>query len=86
MSLFGPKKDKTPMDIIEDQLKFWRRQTNDPYFRADAVRRLIELENHILAIHKDQTKNLIPERIKSMESTIAELMFMGREGKKDETD
>lgn len=79
--MFRIKKLKTTLEVIEDQLKFWRGGVNNLSVRTDAVRRISEIENHLLAMHKEQTKNLIPERIKALEDAYAELMLMGREDK-----
>ena len=76
-----PKKDKTPVDLLEDQLKFWRSKVGHTFLQNDAVKRITEIESHLIAMHKEQTKNLVPERIKSLENTMAELMLMGREEK-----
>ena len=78
MNLFGRKKEKTEIDLIEDQIKFYRRLVNDSFTRSDAFSRLKELESHLIKMHSLK----IPERIKSIEDAIGELYLMGREEKK----
>ncbi len=79
MGLFGNKsREKTELDLIEDQLKFWRSKTNDTYSRTDAISRIKELENHLIKMHSLK----IPERMKALEDAIGELYLLGREEKK----
>lgn len=79
---FKKRSPKTPLDLIEDQLYFWRSRVSSITTQTDAVRRITELENHLMQLHKEEVKNRIPERIKSLEDTMAELMLMGREDTK----
>lgn len=78
MSWFQPKKEKTEIDLIEDQIKFYRRLTSDSFTRSEAFIRLKELESHLLKMHSVK----IPERIKALEEAIGELYLLGREEKK----
>lgn len=78
MNLFGPKKEKTELELIEDQLKFWRSRVSSITTQTDAVRRLTELENHLIKMHSIK----IPERMKALEEAIGELYLLGREDKK----
>lgn len=81
MGLFGKREPKTAVELLEDQLSFWRSRVSSITTQTDAVRRITELETHLMQMHKEQVKNLIPERIKALEDTMAELMLMGREDK-----
>jgi hypothetical protein len=71
------EKSKMPIDLLEDQLKFWRGRVSSITTQHDAVKRITEIENHLMALNKEQ----IPERIKALESAFQELLMMGREGK-----
>ena len=82
MRLFGPKKPKTELDLIEDQLKFWRRRVSSITGNYEATKRIIELENHLIKMHSIK----IPERIKALEEAIGELYLLGREEKNGSKD
>lgn len=78
MNLFGKKQPKTELELIEEQIIFYRRLTNDAFTRSEAFSRLKELENHLIKMHSIK----IPERMKALEEAIGELYLLGREDKK----
>jgi hypothetical protein len=75
----APEKPKTSLDLIEDQLEFWRRKINDMYTRQVAYERIKTLEDHLMAINKEQ----MPERMKALEDALAEILLLGKEDKNE---
>lgn len=74
------KAPKTSLDLIEEQLKFWRSKVGDPYVGYEAKRRVIEIENHLMKINE----TTLPERIKALEEAYAEILLTDREREKHE--
>ncbi len=83
--MFGsnqPKRDKTLLELLEQELKWLHGQISHTYHGNDAMRQIKVIQDHLIALHKKEQETLIPERIKSMENTIAELLMMGKEENK----
>lgn len=75
-------KEKTVLQLLEIELKRLHGQLHHSYLKSDVFRQIVVIQDHLMDIHKEQQTNLVPERIKSMENTIAELLMMGKEEKK----
>ena len=72
------QKEKTSLELVEEQLIFWRKVyerhagTNNISERNEAYKKISQFEDHLITINKEQ----MPARLKALEDSYAELTLL----------
>ncbi len=83
--MFGKKEHKAKplLLLIEEELiRLHKVVKNDPNYRISAYNQISKIHEPLIKMNELMIANLLPERIKSIENTIGELILMGKEEKK----